>query len=156
MAGLKWGDKDLVPNGKGGYKLAGSHPGPAKPNVPPSTGKAEIATQGHGEAAGRASPGRKGPNKTELEALRVLDLKDMEFEGRRFAVLGGSHHYRPDFYGSDTAVEVKAEYISSRDSRILFDAARHAHPELTWIWARKRTTGKKGPRWDVEIYPRSI
>jgi len=30
-------------------------------------------------------------------------------------------------------VEVKAEYIASRDSRILFDCARVEYPEYTWV-----------------------
>lgn len=95
-----------------------------------------------------------GPNKTELEATSILRLipESLVFEGRTFSVVG--HSYTPDWYGSNIAIEVKAQFIYSRDSRILFDAARLAHPELTWIWARKRTKGKKGKRWDVEIYPK--
>lgn len=91
------------------------------------------------------------PNKTETEALDVLRLHLMDFEGRTFDVVG--HKYTPDWYGNGFAVEAKGEHIHSRDSRILFDAARLAHPELTWIWARKRTTGRAGKRWEIQIFP---
>lgn len=105
----------------------------------------------------------KGPNKTEIEALAVLGLSRVDstgfyarvsFESETFRVV--DHDYTPDWVGRNIAVEVKGEHILSRDSRILFDAARLAHPELTWIWARKRTKGKRGPHWQVEIYPRKI
>jgi hypothetical protein len=97
------------------------------------------------------------PNATELEALTVLHLDDWlvwEFEGRVFDVLGGTHHYTPDWWheSHSMAIEVKGEYIHSRDARILFDAARKENPSVTFIWARKRTTGNKGKRWEVEFY----
>jgi len=92
-------------------------------------------------------------NHTEREALQVLRLHLLDFEGRTFEVVG--HSYTPDWYGNGFAVEVKGEFIHSRDSRILFDAARLAHPELTWIWARKRTKGRAGPRWDIQVFPAS-
>jgi hypothetical protein len=95
-------------------------------------------------------------NATEREAARVLRLPEaMLFEGRTFDVLGGTHSYTPDWWveADRTAVEVKSEHIHSRDSRILFDAARAEYPSVTWIWARKRTRGRKGPRWEIEVYP---
>jgi hypothetical protein len=103
--------------------------------------------------------GKKQPeaNATECEAARVLRLPGLTtlFEGRAFDVLGGTHSYTPDWWVEDsrTAVEVKGEHIHSRDSRILFDAARAEYPSVTWIWARKRTRGRKGPRWEIEVYP---
>ena len=94
------------------------------------------------------------PNHTELEALAVLRLRNAVFEGRTFEVLNGTHAYTPDWWAPDcaTAVEVKGEFLHSRDSRILFDAARKEYPEVTWIWARKRVTGRNGPRWEIEVY----
>lgn len=86
--------------------------------------------------------------------LRLPGLTTL-FEGRSFDVLAGTHSYTPDWWveASRTAVEVKGEHIHSRDSRILFDAARAEYPSVTWIWARKRTSGRKGPRWEIEVYP---
>ena len=92
------------------------------------------------------------PNHTELEALAVLNIENATFEGRTFSVLGGTHAYTPDWWTGKTAVEVKGEWIHKEASRIRFDAARAEYPDVTWVWARKRTTGKKGPRWEVEIY----
>ena len=102
-------------------------------------------------AAPLAKP-KQQPNHTELEARGILNLECGLFEGRTFSVLGGTHAYTPDWWTGRTAVEVKAEHIHSRDSRILFDAARREYPDVTWVWARKRTTGKKGPRWEIEVY----
>jgi hypothetical protein len=70
------------------------------------------------------------------------------------AICGGAS-YTPDFANIERkiAVEVKGEYIHSRDSRRRFDEAKHLNPDWTWIWARKRTAGRKGPRWEIEIYP---
>lgn len=93
-------------------------------------------------------------NRTEQQARDLLGLMGALFEGRSFAVMGGTHTYTPDWYVPDSlAVEVKGEYIHSRDSRVLFDAARHEYPGITWVWARKRTSGKKGVRWEVEFFP---
>jgi len=95
------------------------------------------------------------PNATELEALAVLRLTDagMRYEAESLPVLGGSHSYTPDWssVSGDIRIEVKAEYIPSRDSRILFDAARVQYAGM-WIWARKRTRGRKGRRWEIEVY----
>jgi hypothetical protein len=102
----------------------------------------------------------QGPNKTEAEFLAIVRAANpaladtLQFEGRTFDV--AFHTYTPDWYGYDTAIEVKGDYIHSRDSRILFDAARHEHPELTWVWARKRAKGRKGPRWEIEVYEKNI
>jgi hypothetical protein len=92
------------------------------------------------------------PNKTEREALHVLRLHLMDFEGRTFTNPGGGT-YTPDWYGNGFAVEVKGEHIFDRGSRPKFDAAKAAHPELTWIWARKRTKGRLGPRWEIQVFP---
>lgn len=96
------------------------------------------------------------PNHTEQEAFDLLGLlnRGCIYESRTFEVVG--HSYTPDWTGPSVAVEVKGEHVHSRDSRILFDAARLAHPELTWIWARKRQGGKKGDRWEVTIWQRKI
>jgi hypothetical protein len=93
---------------------------------------------------------------TELEAQRVLNLPPVVFEDRTFVLLNGTHSYTPDWYGSSMAIEVKGEHVHSRDARILFDAARAEYPELTWVWARKRSgakCGKRGARWEVTIWP---
>lgn len=94
-------------------------------------------------------------NQTEQQARDLLGLMGAVFEGRSFDVMDGSHTYTPDWWvpASSMAVEVKGEHIHSRDSRVLFDAARHAYPGITWVWARKRTKGRKGKRWEVEFYP---
>jgi hypothetical protein len=115
-----------------------------------ATPRSDVA----GEGKRKQTPA--GPNATEAEALRVLRLPDgTAFEGRAFDVLARTHGYTPDWWheGSRTAVEVKGEHIHSRDSRILFDAARAEFPGVTWIWARKRACGRKGPRWEIEVYP---
>jgi hypothetical protein len=52
-------------------------------------------------------------------------------------------------------VEVKGEHIHSRDSRIFFDIARTQYPDIVWVWVRKRSKGRKGKRWDIEIYNHS-
>lgn len=93
------------------------------------------------------------PNKTELRAKDILRLpEDACFEGRSFKL--ENHTYTPDWICpvNMIAVEVKGEYIHSRDSRIMFDMARKLYPSYMWIWARNRTSGRKGRRWDVEIY----
>jgi len=107
-------------------------------------------------AESREGPAPATANTTECLAARVLRLPSSAlFEGRSFDVLGGTHSYTPDWWVEDsrTAVEVKGEHIHSRDSRILFDAARAEYPSVTWIWARKRTSGRKGTRWEIEVYP---
>ena len=97
----------------------------------------------------------KGPNKTELAALTILNYEPQEvaFEGKTFDICGGCR-YTPDWIDElkMVAIEVKAEYIASRDSRRRFDEAKHLHPDWTWIWIRKRTKGRKGRRWEVEVY----
>ena len=101
-----------------------------------------------------AKPKRKhGPNKLEEEALIWLVLDAYEFEGKKFDICGGAT-YKPDWvhHKNKIAVEVKCEYIHSRDSRRRFDEAKHLHPDWTWIWMRKRTKGRKGKRWEIEIY----
>ena len=118
----------------------------------------ETAAQGiEGGEPPKASPHQargKQPNATELEARELLRLHFAEFEGASFSVLDGTHTYTPDWYdeATKTAVEVKGEHIHSRDSRIMFDAARKENPDHTWVWIRKRTTGRKGKRWECEIY----
>jgi hypothetical protein len=97
-----------------------------------------------------------GPNRTEQRAREVLGLcSDAVFEGRAFDVCDGAHTYTPDWWceGRRMAVEVKGEHIHSRDSRIMFDAARSQYPGITWVWARLRTKGRKGKRWEIEIFP---
>ena len=98
------------------------------------------------------TPTTNAPNKTEREALHVLRLHLMDFEGRTFDNPGGGK-YTVDWYGNGFAVEVKGEHIFDRGSRPKFDAAKAAHPELTWIWARKRTKGRLGPRWEIQVFP---
>lgn len=95
------------------------------------------------------------PNATEAKAAAVLRLPEAIFEGREFCLDNG-HNYTPDWWCPEEkiAVEVKSEHIYSRDSRILFDGARMEHPEITWVWARKRKKGRKGPRWEIEVYDR--
>lgn len=101
-----------------------------------------------------AAPASKGtgPNKTELEAA-ILFTGHFTFEGRTFDVCGGAR-YTPDWVdlGNAVAIEAKGEHIHSRDSRRRFDEAVHLYPGWRWIWARKRTSGRKGLRWEVEIY----
>jgi len=104
----------------------------------------------------RQAPARPvAPNQTERQALAVLNLReqDMAFEGRTFDVCGGSR-YTPDWIDADQgiAIEVKGEHVHSRDSRCRFDEARTLYPSWRWIWIRKRTTGRKGKRWEVEVY----
>jgi hypothetical protein len=78
-----------------------------------------------------------------------------EFEGRTFDICGGAT-YTPDFVdqAAMVAIESKGEFIHSRDSRRRFDEAKHLHPLWTWIWARLRTSGRKGRRWEIEVYQR--
>lgn len=124
---------------------------------------AQTVTRYQGEGEFGTKPGTEHeysrfrvPNQTEQEAFDLLGLlhRGCIYEARTFEVVG--HSYTPDWTGPSVAVEVKGEHVHSRDSRILFDAARLAHPELTWIWARKRQGGKKGDRWEVTIWQRKI
>ena len=102
----------------------------------------------------------KPPNATEraaLDLLRVLaggQEAGWIREGRTFPVLG-RRSYTPDWVltGSYVAVEVKGEYVHSRDSAILFDAARHEYPDWTWIWMRRRSKTRMAGGWQVEIWP---
>ena len=95
------------------------------------------------------------PNMTEIDALEILNISHLsvKFEGRTFGVCGGSR-YTPDWIDADQciAIEVKGEHVYSRDSRCRFDEARTLYPDWRWIWIRKRTKGRKGPRWEVEVY----
>jgi len=103
-------------------------------------------------AAPKPPRGRRGPNKTELEAFALFPYRFV-FEGREFEICGGAK-YTPDGVDPEHAValEAKGEFIHSRDSRRRFDEAKHLYPQWTWIWARKREKGRKGPRWEVEVY----
>jgi hypothetical protein len=100
---------------------------------------------------------KREPNQTELEAATIINGYWV-YEYCPLSVLNGTHSYTPDWTRMndagwvDAMMEVKGEHIHSRDSRILFDAARKEYPNRTWIWARKRTKGKKGPRWEIEVY----
>ena len=98
----------------------------------------------------------KPPNKTEQAASRIF-AGNWTFEGRAFDICGGAK-YTPDWVDMETAtaIEAKGEHIHSRDSRRRFDEAKHLFPQWTWIWARLRTTGRKGRRWDVEIYEKVV
>jgi hypothetical protein len=119
-------------------------PGPDRAPIPPGAPTPPRARQGPKKA--------KGPNKTELEAFALFPY-DFDFEGRVFDICGGAR-YTPD--GVDlkraVALEAKGEFIHSRDSRRRFDEARTLYPGWTWIWARKRDKGRKGRRWEIEIY----
>jgi hypothetical protein len=77
-----------------------------------------------------------------------------EYEARRFDILGGAR-YTPDWVDPENkvAVEAKAEFIRSRDSRRRFDEARYLHTDWTWVWARSRAKGRKGKRIEIEVYP---
>lgn len=117
--------------------------------------RAKFGLQPDEKAAGDvpvATP--RMPNQTEQEAFDILGLlhRGCIYEVRTFDVVG--HKFTPDWTGPDTAVEVKGPHVFSRDSRILFDAARLAHPELTWIWIQKKQGGKKGDRWEATIWQR--
>jgi len=103
-------------------------------------------------AAPKPPRGKRGPNKTELEAFALFPYRFV-FEGREFDICGGAK-YTPDGVDPEHAValEAKGEFIHSRDSRRRFDEAKHLYPQWTWIWARKREKGRKGPRWEVEVY----
>ena len=116
----------------------GGYPDQARPTMHP--------------AAPKPPRGRRGPNKTELEAFALFPYRFV-FEGREFEICGGAK-YTPDGVDPEHAValEAKGEFIHSRDSRRRFDEAKHLYPAWTWIWARKRNKGRKGPRWEVEIY----
>lgn len=93
-----------------------------------------------------------GPNKTELAALGLF-RGDFQHEAKSFDIIGGAK-YTPDWIDVENkiAIEVKAEFIHSRDSRRRFDEAKYLFPDWTWIWARQRTKGKKGRRWEIEVY----
>lgn len=94
----------------------------------------------------------KEPNSTELEC-RNLFTGEFTFEGRTFDICGGAR-YTPDWVDNlcRVAIEAKGEFIHSRDSRRRFDEAVHLYPDWRWIWARKRTKGRKGPRWEIEVF----
>jgi hypothetical protein len=113
-------------------------PGPGRALIPP--------------AAPKPPRGNRGPNKTELEAFALFPYRFV-FEGREFEICGGAK-YTPDGVDPEHAValEAKGEFIHSRDRRRRFDEAKHLYPAWTWIWARKRNKGRKGPRWEVEVY----
>ncbi len=104
----------------------------------------------------RAARGALGPNKTEAACLKLFP-GTFEFEGRTFDICGGAT-YTPDGVdkAAKVAVEAKGEHIHSRDSRRRFDEAKHLYPDWTWIWARLRTSGRKGRRWEIEIYEAAI
>lgn len=114
--------------------------------------KDEVACEAPAEKPTRRPA---GPNKTEAAAMRMFPGTFL-FEGRTFPICGGAK-YTPDWVDLEAAVaiEVKAEFIHSRDSRRRFDEAKHLFPQWTWIWARKRDKGAKGKRWEVEIYEKS-
>lgn len=99
------------------------------------------------------SPSPRTPNATETAALAVLPEGAYHYEAITFGICGGAT-YRPDWTDGvrRIAIEVKGEYIHSRDSRRSFNEAKHLHPEWTWIWARLRTKGRKGRRWEIEVY----
>ena len=104
-------------------------------------------------AAKKATDPFNGPNQTE-RAARALFPGDWTFEGRTFEICGGAR-YTPDWVDltAATAIEAKGEFIHSRDSRRRFDEAKHLFPGWTWIWCRLRTKGRKGRRWEIEVYP---
>lgn len=126
-------------------------------------GSTPVATEGakedqrlpeHGKHAKAAKKGKeRGPNATENGALHILPAFDWVYEGLTFDVAGGGR-YTPDWVDVSRriAVEAKGEHIHSRDSRRRFDEARERYPHWVWIWARRRTCGRKGHRWEVEIY----
>jgi len=98
-----------------------------------------------------------GPTKTEMLAALIFRGYVWKFEGRKFEICGGAR-YTPDWVdeAAKVAVECKGEFIHSRDSRRRFDEAKHLNPDWTWIWARLRTSGRKGKRWEIEIYERTV
>ena len=104
--------------------------------------------------------GRKPPNRTEMAALDLLTMlaggnhAGWVHGARSFLVLGGAHSYTPDWIltGNRVAVEVKAEYIRSRDGKILFDAARREYPDWTWVWLRFREKGLAGKRVEIDVW----
>lgn len=93
------------------------------------------------------------PNKTELACIELFPGFDWQYEAQAFEVCGGAK-YTPDWVdkGRKVAIEAKGEFIHSRDSRRRFDEAVHLYPDWRWIWARLRTKGRKGRRWEIEIY----
>ena len=98
---------------------------------------------------------RKKPNKCEFETRALLQMigGNYSYEPHSFDVCGGAK-YTPDWIDEKAkiAVEAKSEFIHSRDSRRRFDEAKFLYPQWTWIWVRKRTKGRKGPRWEIEVY----
>jgi len=122
-----------------------------RPTAPRQAGSAPVIP--HAQNPPQAAKGKAGgPNKTELEARGLFPGRFL-FEGRTFSICGGAT-YTPDWVDQETAVaiETKGEFIHSRDSRRRFDEAKHLFPQWSWIWARKRSKGRKGPRWEIEIY----
>lgn len=82
----------------------------------------------------------KGPNKTEMRFnLEILGGRGI-FEGKSYALPGGSR-YKPDWIthddGVDTAWEVKGSYRFPSESGAVrgFRAARAAWPETRFRWA---------------------
>ena len=105
----------------------------------------------------RAKSARPQPNQTEQEAMTVFSalaklVMAMRYNSVLYPVLNNSHSYTPDWTADGVVCEVKGEHIHSRDSRVLFDACRAEHPDLVHVWARKRTTGKAGRRWEVTVW----
>lgn len=117
------------------------------------TGGAVVTRPVASKPATRQAGKADGPNGTELACLKLFPGFGFVFEGRRFDICGGAT-YTPDWVdeSSRMAIEVKGEHIHSRDSRRRFDEAKHLNPDWTWIWARLRTKGRKGRRWEIEIY----
>jgi len=87
--------------------------------------------------------------------LSVLGLCSGGFvyEGKTFDI-SCACTYTPDWVNETLkiAIEAKGEWIFSRDSRLRFNDAMSRYPEWTFIWARRRTQGKKGKRWEIEVY----
>lgn len=106
--------------------------------------------------AQKAARAAEGPNAIEAECVALFP-GNFEYEARSFQICGGAT-YRPDWVDQvgRVAIEAKGEFIHSRDSRRRFDEAKHLHADWTWIWARKRTEGKKGKRWEIEVYTAQV
>ena len=98
---------------------------------------------------------KTGANETERKAVNLFP-GNFTFEGRTFQICGGAK-YTPDWVDitTATAIEVKGEFIRSRDGRRRFDEVKYLYPGWTWIWCRLRTSGRKGKRWEIEIYGRT-
>jgi hypothetical protein len=121
-----------------------------------AAGGVVVAPADPQKPAQRQARWQGGPNKTEAACVKLFP-GEFAFEGRTFDICGGAR-YTPDWVdeAAMVAVESKGEFLHSRDSRRRFDEAKHLYPGWTWIWARLRSSGRKGPRWEVEIYARRI